>query len=357
MHIYIYCTIPFWIIEKFSLLATRTTVCKDSAANLVRFAKAVEKDAPYLLPGMHKLSVINLPQAEQKLHDAIAEWGMAAPIPIYFWHRGLNWAPMLRVADWFDFLLSRHPQILLGGFSLDDRAVTPFLHAFWAAYKYKEPSQAVFSTHADTLGTCVPICVYSDEGRGLRKAPVLVVALEALFSLDCCKMFQGQKKKAWTAELMWSIQGHTGSGSSLLSRLLLYVLPHKNYKGKRNPLYYRVFDQVATDLATAFTTGIPVSGKRWHLVLVGVKGDAPALAKMGRFTRTHQHLGGPGGICFSALLGSKMCHGKTSRTRPHGMLPSGSNAPGKMLLPLACGRCRTRTRLLNACSRMIASIW
>ena len=253
---------------------------------------------------MQKLSVINLPHAEAGLHKVIAAWGMSVPLPIYYWNRGLYFAPMIRVTDWFEHLLVRRPTVLFGGFTRQHPALPHFLKAFWAAYKYEEPTHAVFSTHENNLDSCVPICVYTDEGRGLRKAPVQVVGLETLFGAASFDAFaKVSKKKPWDNDLFWSIQCHTGKGSSLLTRLLLYVLPNKLYKGKRNTIWYEIMGRVATDLASAFNDGVIVNGKRWHLILVGVKGDTPALCKVGRMSRTFQHLQGSKGICFHCLAG------------------------------------------------------
>ena len=277
---------------------------KDSAANVVRFAKAAHKEAPYILQGVASLSATTLPRAEVALHKTIAGWGMTIPLNIYFWNRGLHWAPMLQVQTWFEYLLVRRPSVLLGGFTRDHPARPMFLRAFWKAFWYDEPTHEVFGVHGQCLERCIPVYFYSDEGRGLRKAPVQVCGLETVFGHDSFRLFQKScRTKTWTSERMWSCMGDTNSGSSLVSRLLLYVLPHKFYKGKKNTMWWQVCAQVGLDLARAFTTGITVGGEQWFLVLIGIKGDQPALNKAGRFTRTFQHLQGDKGVCFHCLAG------------------------------------------------------
>ena len=279
---------------------------EDSAANVIRFAKAVHEEAPNVLTGVGALSAVHLPQAESGLHEVIESWNMTLPLEIYYWQRGFIHCPMLRVNTWFEYLLVRHPGVLLGGFPLEHGALPMFLKAFWEGFRYDEPSHLVYERHPDSLDCCIPVSFYSDEGRGVRKSPVLVVGLEVVFGYSSFADFQkNARKKPWSCETMWSIQHDTNSGSSLLSRLLLYVLPNKVYKGKRNNLWHDVCSQVGRDLASAFNEGICVNGRQYYLVLVGCKGDAPALNKVGRMTRTFQHLSGPGGMCCHCLAGQE----------------------------------------------------
>ena len=256
-----------------------------------------------MLRGVATLSAVKLPHAEESIHEVISEWGFTLPLELYIWQRGLVSAPMLRTGTWFEYLLVRHPGILLGGFPLKHPALPGFLRAFWKAFEYDEPNHAIYTVHSNNLDACIPICFYGDEGRGVRKSPIQITALETLFGQNCFQDFLKLEKKSWSEETMWHIQHHTSSGSSLLSRLLLYVLPNKTYKGKRNRVWYEVCEQVGRDLAAAFTDGVRVGNKQYYLVLVGVKGDAPALCKTGRMVRTFQHLSGPGGICLHCLAG------------------------------------------------------
>ena len=173
---------------------------QDSAANVVRFAKAVHKEAPYLLQGVATLSAISLPRAEEGIHNAISDWQQTLPMDIYLWNRGLIFAPMLRATTWCEYLLVKHPKILLGGFDRQHPAVPAFLKAFWTAFAFEEPSHEVYVAHADSLDSCVPVAFYSDEGRGLRKTPIQICGLETMFSVESFAAFEksGAKKNSGT---------------------------------------------------------------------------------------------------------------------------------------------------------------
>ena len=242
---------------------------------------------------MQKISRLTLPHAESGLHRLIREWGLTFPMDITLFNKGILFCPMLKPRTWMQYLLSQKPGILLGGFKTSHFAVDDFVSAFWQGYKYEDPDHEVFRVHPDRLHRCVPYCIYTDEGRGLRKAPVQVVALETLWNVSTFKHCEERARKGggWTKETFWAAADHTCRGKSLTSRLLIYALPHTAYKGKKKAhFWYDAFNAVTDDLASLFTEGIHLDGgETWFPILVGVKGDAPALAKVGRLTRTFTH--------------------------------------------------------------------
>ena len=258
-----------------------------------------------MLAGMRSLSAIKLAQAESQIHRVIRRWGMTLPIEISLWNKGIIFCPMVQVQSWFEYLIVERSKLLLGGFDRRHKAVPNFLTAFWKAYQYEEPDHEVYTRLNHTLHTCIPISLYSDEGRGLRKCPVFCMGMETAFGQGSFKEFEKNAKKPWDDSLFWRVQAHTGAGSSLLTRILLYILPHKVYKGKKNKMWFHVFEQVAKSLAECFNTGVEVDNKRWHLVLISCKGDNPALCKMGRLSRTYLHLTGKAGICFMCRAGQE----------------------------------------------------
>ena len=277
---------------------------KDTAVSVVRNAKAVEQEAPLLLKGMRQLSAVNLSRAESKLHQIIRSWGMALPLDIYYFSRCLLFAPMIKSSMWLEYLIVKKSKILLGGFGNDDPRAGGLLAAWWESYRQEHPSHVIFES-GRPLSKCIPICLYADEGRGLRKAPVQVVGLETIFGMQTAaeydKLSLHEKQGGHAA--FWKAARHTGSGSSLLSRLLLYVLPHNCYKKAKREFWYRAMECATNDLKNVCESGITCDGATWWPVFVGVKGDAPALTKIGRLTRSFQHWQGSTGTCPYCLAG------------------------------------------------------
>ena len=276
---------------------------KATAVSVVRNAKAVEKEAPLLLRGMRELSAVNLGRAESKLHEIIRGWGMTLPLDITYFNQGLLFAPMLTISTWFEYLLECRSPLLLGGLDKTDPMAGRLLESFWAAYRHEHPEHEVFQGDIP-CSRCIPLCLYSDEGRGLRKTPVQVVGFETMFGLETAKACTKLAASGTTSdEALWQAMAHTGRGSSLNSRILLYVLPHKAYKGAKKEFWFRVMNYAMADFARLCERGISSQGLLWRPALIAVKGDAPALAKMGRFTRSFQHWQGTAGICHLCLAG------------------------------------------------------
>ena len=278
---------------------------KDSAANVVRFAKAVEEEQPQLLQGVKSLSAMSLAHAESGLHRVIREWGLALPIDLYYFSKGILFAPMCKPSKVLEYYLCRRPAIIFGGFPRGHQALDTFIEAFWSAYRLEDNDHVVYTTHNHRLHRCFPVMLYADEGRGLRKAPIQIVGLELVWGQKtfgaCQKLAEA---KGWTFETCWQGSDHTGRGNSLVSRLLLYVLPHRAYKKKQKHFWYEVFGAAVRDLADLFTSGIKdASGETWFPIVIGMKGDSPALNKAGNLTRSFQRIQGQRGVCHLCLAG------------------------------------------------------
>ncbi|CAE7722333.1 unnamed protein product [Symbiodinium sp. CCMP2456] len=230
---------------------------------------------------------------------------MALPIDVYLFGKGILFAPMCLPSKILEFYLCRKPSILFGGFDRNHFALGGFLQSFWECYRYEDGDHQVFQVHGDRLNRCFPFCIYADEGRGLRKAPIQVVALETLWGLNtfaaCEKLAE---TRGWNTQTFLEASDHTGRGSSLTSRLLLYVLPHGAYKKKQKQFWYDTFNAPVKDLTALFTSGITdQNGETWFPILIGVKGDAPALNKIGNFNRSFLRIIGQKGICHLCLAG------------------------------------------------------
>ena len=91
----------------------------------------------------------------------------------------LNW-PVLSMRSWFDYLLSAHPQLLLGGHALDGDWPEMF-GEFWAQWAREEPSHEVYSC-GKPLKLCLPYFTHGDEGQTLRKTPFMVQSFQPAIS-------------------------------------------------------------------------------------------------------------------------------------------------------------------------------
>ena len=256
---------------------------------------------------------MNLIHAEERLHALIREWGLTIPVQITFCQKVLLCEkivlsqPMVLPSTWIQYMLYHKPQLLLGGFALQHTLTNKFLEAFWRMYRMEHPSHLVFREHGDHLHRCVPYTLFGDEGRGLRKSPIMIMSLEAVFGQTTFRAVQEALKRgdAMTDAALLDCMQHTGKGNSLMSRFLVYALPHTLYRGKkRKGFWFTCFDKIAPDCNDVFYKGVLIGQDTYFPVCLGMKGDSPAQAKAGSLTRTFQHLGHLRGICPACLAGT-----------------------------------------------------
>ena len=104
----------------------------------------------------------------------------------------------------------------------------------------------MYRTHSQHLDRCIPVTIHGDEGRGHRKAPILIVSVQPAFTIN---------------------------RTSLKSRLLIFNLPDRLYEAKGPTVSYLLSD-VAQQLIELFHDGLTLkSGERVYLVCLGEKGS------------------------------------------------------------------------------------
>lgn len=280
----------------------------------MKFARALEEESPGILRGIKLLSKVDLGHAEERLHNLIRRWGLTIPVYPYTMcsktmiaEKILLQQPMVLISTWFNYLLTAHPQLLLGGYPRKHEHTDMMLTSFWDAYRHEHPDHEVFVAHAGHLDKCIPYTIFHDEGRGLKKSPVQIVAMEAVFGKCSYDDLKKELKagKPLSGDLCLKTLAHTGKGPTLFSRFLLYALPHHLYRGKKRKSFWnRCFDCIPPDCRKIFNNGCLCEGDMYYGICVGLKGDAPAQAKAGSLNRTFSHLGYLKGICSQCLAGT-----------------------------------------------------
>ena len=157
----------------------------------------------------------------------------------------------------------------------------------------------IYQHHSHHLNKCFPYCFFGDERRGLRKASIQVISWEMVFTSSTFAAIQKTCKAAggkWDFDMLTKLQANT------CWELLLGAPSHHVYHFCAAALCLQVLSLVVEDLAALFHSGINCEGETWYPI-IGVKGDAPALSKLGAFTRSFNHLHGGGGICHHCLAG------------------------------------------------------
>lgn len=202
------------------------------------------------------------------------DYGLAADIPFTYINVGLKQShPVLSLVDILDCLdRSGKLDVIMQGNKERD------FEQFWSKYRMVQPHHPIFLTHAGREQFCVPIAVHCDEGTTLKKKSIMIIQLHSI-------MGKGTKKRKSTdAE-----PGINMLGNTLVNRVLWSVMLARVYSGKKNgnkPLE-KLIENLASQLSEAFYKGCRLqrADKTIYLVPICMKGDWPALAKIGSLSR------------------------------------------------------------------------
>ena len=254
----------------------------------------------------------------------INHWNLAWKIPISefsYQHNGQNMSvPYLKPRDVFKFLLLKAPELLFGG--SDTISGQKSLRAYWLAYKQTHGQHEVFTHHPNSLGTCLPVALHGDEGRGVRKGNTCIMTLESVLGLDTAWNIHKQEHygaccscKSGALDLNQSAKTHGRSASlanfqetnlkhhCFLSKFVLCLLPNDLYKDGSD-LVMLLLQEICAQLRQLFFEGIYCLGRVWTLVVVGFKGDLAWFAKVGRLSRCYNRLSEVSCMCHECHAGT-----------------------------------------------------
>ena len=202
--------------------------------------------------------------------------------------------PVLAVKDFIKGLdsMSRMDTLLMG-----NRASQ--LETFWRTWQELEPGHPIFDHHKTRLGQCIPMALHADEGTSIKKKALMVLQYQPL--LGC-----GSRKAKRKANL--EVAGVNLLGNSLKTRFLYSVMLARLYSGKKkqNRPLMALVHQLCLELRNFFYEGcmVTIDGvqQRIFLITLGMKGDWPALAKLGNLARHH------GRVTSTHEDGKGICH-------------------------------------------------
>lgn len=214
---------------------------------------------------------------ECQLSKNLPKFGLSAGIPFDYVDLGLKSPqPILSIANFIGTLNknSKMDIILMG-----NRA--PEFRAFWNHWRQLQPEHEIFrSLDSEKLNWTCPIVIHCDEGTSQKKKALMIVQYHAMLG-------RGSRKRRSTDEN----PGVNFVGNSVLTRHLWSVMVARLYSKKRNkniPLL-RLMEHLGKELRNAFVNGFPcrVDGvdRQIYLAALGMKGDWPALSKIGGLVR------------------------------------------------------------------------
>ncbi|CAE7853363.1 unnamed protein product [Symbiodinium microadriaticum] len=211
---------------------------------------------------------------ESRLGTAMEDFGLSAKIPLSYVDVTMKLPhPVLGVRDFVQSLSSeKQIDALFCGHDETDFA------DFWQRFKTLQPQHPVFDKHRKRLGRVIPIWGHADEGTSQKKRALMILQWQPILGYGTSR-------------------GGTGLnyvGASVTTRFLYSVMAGRLYnstlsaKKKRLKLLVSAF---ARDVGSCFDCPVRVVHegeiKDVFLCMLGLKGDWPALAKLGNLSRHH----------------------------------------------------------------------
>lgn len=91
--------------------------------------------------------------------------------------------PTLSMTSWLQVLGESYPEIMLGGFRLDqEKGWRSLFTWFWDVYKRCDPTHPIYSLEGVDFSSAIPYMVHGDEGRGLRSLAFMVQSWQLVIS-------------------------------------------------------------------------------------------------------------------------------------------------------------------------------
>lgn len=116
----------------------------------------------------------------------------------------------------------------------------PFLEAFWKAYKVCHPDFSLYYREDVDLGSCIPVYIYADGGRGLEKTELMVFNWSSAVGYGSGKQRASRRKfgRGRSNHPQVNLIGHSYTNRN---HFLWAVMPHKWQRWFEIPCYVGLF--------------------------------------------------------------------------------------------------------------------
>jgi len=239
--------------------------------------------------------------------------------------------PWISPESWLRFIVTKGLWPMMAGCDVHDYdgAARNWLQ-FWKTYQQIHPDFELFHMENVDLSRTAAWLIHGDEGRTLKRNGLMVTSVQSALGRGFDeKRVHGQN--ADSAKLRVNFAGH-----SFTTRYVVNTMPKTAYES--NPgIFHETMGHISASLNRCLREGFEdVSrGEKFHVVVLGVKGDAPYLAKVGNFYRTYnttakrgEERGPPKGTCPYCLAGTREFPGEEiATTNPKWLLTMGVKLP------------------------------
>ena len=234
--------------------------------------------------GLQALAKVKLKKSEEGSHKVFQQFGQSMSVKISKIDLPTkSGMPHILFRDWLKELVENDDLDLLVG-TKDVGEMERRLSIFWSRYEQVHPEHKIYSRARAgvlQLSRCIPVLFHGDEGRSVKKKQLMVLS-----SHGC--LGKGSRPSS-------HLDGLSGTsadplklnmlGSTMRTHFPLCVLPIQLYS-QCEAAFHQMLEVQARDFKSLFLEGVAIRDKHYYVCCLGVKGDAPFLAKAGRFNRS-----------------------------------------------------------------------
>ena len=289
-------------------------------------AELAENRNPSL--AVRKIAALSDSDAEKGVHSIFKEFNLVPPVEISqvdLGAAGLHNFPVIKFQQWALFLLdSGLLWKQLCGCNTFSK-MTAVLQEFWGRMQEIHPNHSIFKLAADgTVDLChtIPVFSHTDEGRSLKKSPILLISTHGVLGRGTRAFLKSRKHQAVLSRnsMGMNFTNHPMASHFVFASML------KSVSDKNPAVLESLIAAYGADMKTMLLEGVTstdMTMQCWFCHL-GTKGDLPALNKVGRFQRTF--LRAPkakasrkpcSGICHLCLAGKEVVTPASNNHSPY----------------------------------------
>ena len=265
----------------------------------VEMAKAAVEDSGNdsrdIPQALKELASIRENDAEEACHKLFKKYSLTIPVEIETIEAGdqgeLKKLPVVKFSTWAQYLLDYEKLELLVG--VPEQEMEPRLEEFWCRFKMLYPEHQIYVLAENgtlELKRTVPVFAHVDEGRTYKKSALLILSVHGCLGKGTRSYAKRIVRKPHIKRdpMGMNYVGSTWSTHFTIGSLLRSLI---NQDASCLNSLMSTFGQDMSDLATQGITITSANGrKRLWIQIIGIKGDLPALGKIGNFVRNYSRV-------------------------------------------------------------------
>eukprot|EP00439_Symbiodinium_sp_Y106_P019610 s2254_g2.t1 len=285
----------------------------------VEVAKAAVEDAgndiSALPPALIEFANIREKDAEEACHKLFNKYDLTVPVRIDTIRAGdtgeLPQLPVVKFSSWAKYLLDYGKLQQLVG--VPEQDMEPRLEEFWERYRALYPEHQVFvlaENETLQLRRSVPVFAHVDEGRTYKSKALLILSVHGCLG----KGTRGYAKRfVRKPHIKRDPMGMNYIGSTWTTHFTFGALL-RSLINEDDSCLNKLMSAFGSDMTELATQGVTSEGgdKRLWVQILGVKGDLPALGKIGNFARNYSRVAKKAqsknpcpGICWMCKAGQE----------------------------------------------------